>query len=227
MSAEDIQNEQMGGRRQQTPAMRARAGYGPKVLPPDIAREYLARTVAGQQPQQQSTYQQEIELPAANDTLSVYSILPANAGHFNYGVITNVNVSGSSAIQNNVPIFSRVVPSGRVAIVRSVQVNIEDWVSMAIPTDAFTFTVLRNGNAEVFNQNIFCQAFDDPYNVLLIAGPDDIISVTVSFDFSSVTPPYSGGPDFLVHVAGDILLQNEMPVPYTALKSAPVRVVQS
>jgi hypothetical protein len=226
MSAEDIQDAQSGGRRRQTPAMRARSGYGPKVLPPDIAREYLARTVAGQ-PQQQSTYQQDIELPAAHDTLSVYSILPANAGHFNYGVITNVNVSGLSPIQNNVPIFSQVVPAGRVAIVRAVQVNIEGWTGMAIPTDAFTFTVLRNGNAEVFNQNIFCQAFDDPYNVLLIAGPNDIISVTVSFDFSSVTGPYVGGPDFLVHVAGDILIQNEMPVPYTALKSAPVRVVQS
>lgn len=224
MSAEDILNQQTTSR-QNVPAGATPAGFGPKTLPPDIAREYMGRVTSGHQVSVQQAAQQ-IALPQAADTLSVFTTLPANAGYFNYGNQKTVNISGLGAIQNNVQIFSQVVPQGRVALVNSVRVNIDSWVEKSIPTVPFTFTLLRNGNAEVFNQNIFVQAFDSSYPVFLAAGPGDIISVNVSFDFSSITPPYVSGPVFLVHVQGVMMLQNDLPVPYTGLKSATVKVQQ-
>jgi len=152
--------------------------------------------------------------------MATYDTLPANGGRFSFGQLAQVGLSNDVAAL----VFQTQVPAGRVLIARQFRVNIEDTFSigssvtdsLGIPTVPFTVSLFLNGNAEIFNQNIFVQAFDDYYPCALIAGPMDIVTITVNYDFSGLpTPP--GNVIFITHLNGDILLPNELPVQYTAL----------
>jgi len=230
MSAEDIARQQMAGLGDLTePIKRERGEF-------DVRTDIISRPVPHDVQRQSQIYSELLNAPPpppsatpgnmlANDTLSVYELLPANAGHLSYGALFDQGLSNAEGIIfNGLEIFSKVVPPGRVAYVRAASVNI-DTETNGIPAIPYSFSILRNGNVEVFNQDIFVQAFDDFYPVYVIAGPGDIITITVSYDFSAAIAIPSGIRRWLVHLTGDMLLPNELPIPYTGLKSGSVKAV--
>lgn len=220
MSREELERQQLGGLGDLTEPLKhergelenQRVNYGPRRAPADLRQGLIPPS--NQSPADKLTY----------DTLSVYELLPANAGHLSYGALATRLISTGRRLARAQEIFSKIVPQGRVAIVRAAKVNI-DASTTGIPTTPYSFSLLRNGNIEVFNQDIFVQAFDDFYPVYLIAGPGDVISIEVSYDFTASLPIGSTTIDWMVHLTGDMLVTNELPIPYTGLKSSTVRTV--
>lgn len=162
-----------------------------------------------------------------------YDTLPANGGKFSFGQL--LGVSGVVA-QSNLVVFTQQVPAGRVLFARNFRVNIEDTFSapgpgsfppptfsLGIPTIPYSVTLYVNGNAEVFNQQIFVQAMDDYYPCSLYAGPLDIVTIAVSFDFTALPSP-PGVVEFITHLNGDMLLPNELSTPYTGLRQTAMPV---
>lgn len=146
-----------------------------------------------------------------------YDVLPANAGRFNFGQQGNAVVAHNTSSTYDAVVFTAVVPAGRVVLARKFRVNMDktDTNSFSIPPDPFQITLFVNGNAEIYNQQIFAQPFDDWYACQLIAGPLDIITISVKGEFG---PSAIGTITFISHVSGDMLLPNELPIPYTALR---------
>lgn len=220
MSAEDIQAEQ-GLPLPGNP-------YTARRVPGDIQRQLFA-------PGRRAAMPGETGAPAATPppqiqigTVAIYDTLPANAGDFNW---TDEFADVSAGAQGtNVIIQTRIVPDGRVFYLRDLRLNIIDieytiaevgTFSIGIPVQTFTYTVFRNYGAEVFNQDIRVEALDNYNPVFLVAGPADVITVAVTYDFSAIVFPV-GAIDitvhFLSHMRGELLTPNDMPVVYTALK---------
>ena len=155
-----------------------------------------------------------------------YNTLPANGGRFAFGQLSDI--TGLGAGSQTAVIFSQVVPAGRVLLAKEFRVNVEDVLnsgsSLGIPTNTFSVSIYVNNNAELFAQNIQVEALDDYYPTSAIAGPGDEVTIKVNFNFSSVTPR----PDevkFIANLRGDILITNEMPTQYTALRQSPIPVM--
>lgn len=145
-----------------------------------------------------------------------YDALPANAGRFNFGQLSTLNTSTSAPTVGVV--FTQRVPAGRVVVARKFRVNIEGSNGgTSIPPTPFTVTLFLNGQAEIYNQVIFVQPLDDWYDCQLIAGPLDIITMSINIDFTTVISP-PADIELSAHLSGDMLLPNELPVQYTTLR---------
>ena len=226
MSAEDIERQQSTGG--PTPAMRPVRSYGPRAIPPDIQRQLNAPgnrlTHTDVQAGAPAPFQENVPVVHIG-TEPVYSTLPANAGNFNYTQEMSVDSSADPGVAVNALVFSQVVPRGRILYLRDVRVNVlgsfyenEDLelIAEGIPPGTFEYTVFSDSGAEVYNQNIRVEPLDNYNPVSLIAAPGTTVTIRVSFDYSSLPFPPTQ-VDFIVHVRGDLLVPNDMPVPYTAL----------
>jgi hypothetical protein len=231
MSAEDIERQQSTAG--PTLPMRPQPGYGPKHVPPDIERQYnnvgnrAARTDVtggGAMPTQES-------IPVVPiGTEPVYDTLPANAGKLNETQQFTVDatlIPPGVGIAVNQSVFLLEVPQGRVLYTRDIRVNIIDsttanddeppvQVSIGIPPGLFSFSLVKNRGADVFNQSIEVEPLDNYNPIFLIGAPGDIVEVMVNFDYSDliVVPNFV---TFLVHLRGEYLTPNRAAVPYTAL----------
>lgn len=158
-----------------------------------------------------------IDVPKiASGVMPSYDALPANAGRFNFGQLSSFSTVSGVAIGSVV--FTQQVPAGRVVIARKFRVNIEGFDgSSSIPPFPFTVTLYVNGQADIYNQAIFIQPLDDWYDCQLIAGPFDIITMALDVDYGAFVPS-SATVQAIAHLAGDMLLPNELPVQYTALR---------
>lgn len=225
MSAEDILGQQTTTRRIVTPAMQRRN------VPPDIVRELLApgTRAAPTGPGVPLGSQAAPGLPPTIQigTTAVYTTLPANAGNFNW-TDEALDVT-QTAVNTDVLVQTRTVPDGRIFYLRDFRLNVIDVTyeisevgtfSIGIPPQTFTYTVYRNFNTEVFNQDIRVEPLDNYNPIFLVAGPADVITVTVDYDYSAVVFPMGAiniTVYFLSHMRGELLTPNVMPVPYTAL----------
>lgn len=155
-----------------------------------------------------------------------YPTLPANAGHFSYG--QQATVSGATA--TNAIVFTQIIPPGYVMYANNFSVTVEDTsvfqtatVDLGVPLKAIQVTLFLNGQAALFNQNIFIQPFDGYYPCTIIGRGGDIVTIGVTYNYSAQPTP----PDtvyFTAHLNGDMLLPNELPIPYTALKNSAMPV---
>lgn len=154
----------------------------------------------------------------ASGVMPSYDVLPANAGRFNFGQLASVALS-TNTVSTQV-VFTQIIPQGRVVIVNKFRCNVEGSNGLngsGIPPTPYTVTLFLNGQAEIYNQVIFVQPLDDWYDCQMIAGPGDIITVQMQGDFSTLTSiPTS--LQFITHLTGDMLLPNELPTQYTALR---------
>lgn len=145
-----------------------------------------------------------------------YDVLPSNAGRFNFGQLSSFSTTSGTAIGRVV--FTQQVPAGRVVIARKFRVNIEGFNGgFSIPPLPFTVTLYVNGQADIYNQVIFVQPLDDWYDCQLIAGPFDIITMTLDVVYGDFLP-VGATVQAIAHLSGDMLLPNELPVQYTALR---------
>lgn len=154
----------------------------------------------------------------ASGVMPSYDVLPANAGRFNFGQLASVDLSTSSISTRTV--FTQQIPQGRVAIVNKFRCNVEGSNGLngsGIPPTPYTVTLFLNGQAEIYNQVIFVQPLDDWYDCQMIAGSGDIITVQIQGDFS-VLISLPSSLQFITHLTGDMLLPNELPTQYTALR---------
>jgi hypothetical protein len=227
MSAEDIQTSQ---------GLPLPGGSVDRRMPPDIQRQLNAPGVRKAVTVQTGGQQDPIVAPPTLNAVppsinigtdAIYNTLPANAGNFNYTqTITLTSTTITGGIATNAQIFTTTIQQGRIFYLRDMRVNVTDTrydfegteIDNGIPPQTITLTVFRNTGAEVFNQNIIVEPLDNYNPVFLIAGPGDSVSVAVSFDYSSL-PNIPNEVDLITHLRGELLVPNDMPVPYTALKT--------
>lgn len=152
-------------------------------------------------------------------TVPIYNTLPANGGRFAFGQANNLAIV-EPELANTVQVFLITVPHGRVLIANEFRVNVEDvlnlGVSIGIPTVPFNISIFLNNQAEVFNQNITIQALDNYYPCYVIGGPGDVVTISATFDFSVIGA--FDQVDFISHLRGDMLIQNELQTQYTGLR---------
>ncbi len=225
MSMEERHDEEnrLGALPEQLLRERNEFRHGPRSgmvrgIPADVQRqETLRERIEQTLPQQWEQTAPDI----GAGTIPIYETLPANAGNFNFTQETTL--TGSVVVSQIV--LTEIVPEGRALYVRDMRVNITDALdatstpaTIGIPNDIFTVAAFRNDGSEFNNQGIELEPLDGFNPIFLSAGPLDVFSIKVSYDFSAqVTVP--GSVTFLTHVRGDILLINDMPTVYTALQT--------
>ena len=241
MSAEEIQAQQMGGLGDLTePIKRERGEFFEQDariprrggIPSDIARpqnvpapnfDPSAFSKPGKVP------------PIEPGTLPIYDTLPANAGRSNFSAQPLVVWS---AVPTDLPqgnfinrvVLSQVIQDGRVFFANKLRVNVIQTYDNAnypdttygVPQGFIFVTLKRNGEVEIYNQDIGLAPLDGFFPVWLWAGPGDLVEVLLSADYSALASG-EGGVDVSiavqVNLTGDILVTNKAPYPYTGLVS--------
>ena len=120
-----------------------------------------------------------------------FSTLPANSGRFAFG--QQLTFAGNNTTFT--PVFTLTVPNGRVINAEQLRVNVIDTfdgggISLGVPASLLTVSLFVNNSSEPFNQNIIMQPFDNFYPCTVVAPAGAIITIKVSFDYSTIpTPP--------------------------------------
>ena len=122
----------------------------------------------------------------------------------------------------NVPVLTQVIPAGKIAFALDFKCNIFDveqvGSSIGVPDTTYQVSIAVDNAALANNQNISVRPFDDFNPIFVIADESTTLTVRVTFDFSFLPAAAVTDIFFLTHLRGDMLLPNDMPVPYTALK---------
>lgn len=128
-------------------------------------------------------------------------------------------------MSNIFPILNYTVPDGRVLYLKQVAVIftggiIDGSVAPFVPVPAkfYPLSILVNGSADVFNQKILVDPLADATDVMVIVPPGQNVKVIADF-----TDLFDLGWTKIfgyARINGDVLLENSMAAPYTALEVA-------
>ncbi len=236
MSAEELERQQrqhMPARRRQRmgdltePLKRERgediinrSAHSPRGEPSDLPAPGYAPPIITGTVMQPNARQDRITAGVG----SVYQTLPANAGKANFSdrKMVQENVIHTGIFTNKIALEVRI-PKGRVFFATQLRVNVvgaffDAVTDLGIPQNFVSLTLSRNGSIEVFNQQIKVAPLDGFMDVSLWAGPDDVVQVLFSADYSAFIDPDVALFVLLeVNLVGDMLLTNDSPYPYTGL----------
>lgn len=154
--------------------------------------------------------------------LPVFDAMPSNSGRFDWGA-EFVYEGGEVGIPAVLTVFDRIFPEGYITTVQWVKINVIDAslaeVSAGIPPAGYTFTVLLDGIASIFNQNVFQYPLDGQKPCRVVGSPGQRLSIDAKFPYAA---EYTG-IIVAVEITGQMLVINRQQPQNAALVQPQIR----